>query len=270
MEALAGKGPFTVFAPSNAAFDAMPNEVRQHLLDPANVKDLIDVLKMHVLACEGVIGDPASRRCFNNGTLGGRNVWLKAGSPTAQVSWDHGFWGPTPTKTKANVTLANQFAVNGVMHVVDQVFLSSDILGHLCRPYNFSEPINQSKCYAHFCSVCPGLDGKEICYNSNTHSCCATYLDMPSTCHRGTHACAGGSHHAECCDLSVSKPCFATYRGSCIPKDATCCGGQGELSCKKDTTCCGLDYHHCCSDATQVCYTEPSNLESCSNKSVVV
>ena len=46
--ALSGPGPFTVFAPSNLAFDALPPGVLQHLLDPRNVKELTDLLLYHV------------------------------------------------------------------------------------------------------------------------------------------------------------------------------------------------------------------------------
>ncbi|MDY7015766.1 MAG: fasciclin domain-containing protein [Cyanobacteriota bacterium] len=48
-DALAGDGPFTVFAPSNAAFDALPDEALDFLLEPENRDLLADVLKYHVV-----------------------------------------------------------------------------------------------------------------------------------------------------------------------------------------------------------------------------
>merc|ERR1711965_163905 len=48
--ALAGAGPFTVFAPSNAAFAKLPTATLNHLLDPANLAELQAVLKYHVVS----------------------------------------------------------------------------------------------------------------------------------------------------------------------------------------------------------------------------
>ena len=49
-DALSGKGPFTVFAPSNEAFAKLPKSVLDRLLDPKNIKELQDVLEYHVIA----------------------------------------------------------------------------------------------------------------------------------------------------------------------------------------------------------------------------
>ena len=49
-DALSGKGPFTVFAPSNEAFAKLPKSVLDRLLDPKNIKGLQDVLEYHVIA----------------------------------------------------------------------------------------------------------------------------------------------------------------------------------------------------------------------------
>merc|ERR1711981_1113404 len=49
-DALSGKGPFTVFAPSNEAFAKLPKSVLDHLLDPKNIKELQDLLEYHVIA----------------------------------------------------------------------------------------------------------------------------------------------------------------------------------------------------------------------------
>merc|ERR1711934_315195 len=49
-DALSGKGPFTVFAPSNEAFAKLPKSVLDRLLDPNNIKELQDVLEYHVIA----------------------------------------------------------------------------------------------------------------------------------------------------------------------------------------------------------------------------
>merc|ERR1711934_914283 len=49
-DALSGKGPFTVFAPSNEAFSKLPKSVLERLLDPKNIKELQDLLEYHVIA----------------------------------------------------------------------------------------------------------------------------------------------------------------------------------------------------------------------------
>ena len=49
-DALSGKGPFTVFAPSNEAFAKLPKSILDRLLDPKNIKELQDVLEYHVIA----------------------------------------------------------------------------------------------------------------------------------------------------------------------------------------------------------------------------
>merc|ERR1711937_470173 len=49
VDALEGKGPFTVFAPTNEAFAKIPAEELKKLLDPANIKELDDILEYHVV-----------------------------------------------------------------------------------------------------------------------------------------------------------------------------------------------------------------------------
>merc|ERR1712151_63972 len=48
--ALEGKGPFTVFAPTNEAFDKIPTDELKKLLDPKNIKELDAILEYHVVA----------------------------------------------------------------------------------------------------------------------------------------------------------------------------------------------------------------------------
>merc|ERR1712160_38354 len=50
VDTLSGKGPFTVFAPTNEAFAKLPAATLAHLLDPANVKELDAILTYHVVA----------------------------------------------------------------------------------------------------------------------------------------------------------------------------------------------------------------------------
>lgn len=52
--ALQGKGPFTVFAPSNAAFAKLPQTALQRLLEPQNIEELTSILKYHVFSGSAV------------------------------------------------------------------------------------------------------------------------------------------------------------------------------------------------------------------------
>merc|ERR1712238_291027 len=105
---LSGAGPFTVFAPTNEAFAALPDGVLTALLKPANIADLVKVLEYHVVSSEVLKID------LKNGqevkTLEGQNVSITiAGSNVAINS--------------AKVTEPNVLAVNGVVHVIDAVLL---------------------------------------------------------------------------------------------------------------------------------------------------
>jgi len=107
VEVLKGEGPFTVFAPTNDAFAALPNGVLENLLDPANQLQLSNILKYHVVSGKVMSTD------------------LSDGMTVATV------YGPDITITTtegvkvngANVVAADIEASNGVVHVIDAVIL---------------------------------------------------------------------------------------------------------------------------------------------------
>ena len=110
VKTLEGAGPFTVFAPTDAAFAALPKGVLDNLLQPANKASLDDVLTYHVL------GDEVHANKFLDGemlrTLEGKYV-------TARVA------GSTIFINSAKVTTADVQASNGVIHIIDAVLLPS-------------------------------------------------------------------------------------------------------------------------------------------------
>ncbi len=106
-ETLSGTGPFTVFAPTDKAFAALPQGTLEKLLLPANKEALQKVLTYHVIpsAVESTAIKPGSVK-----TVEGGNVSLKVTSGKVTVN-------------KANVIQADVKASNGVIHVIDKVLL---------------------------------------------------------------------------------------------------------------------------------------------------
>merc|ERR1712139_736908 len=105
---LSGKGPFTVFAPTNEAFAKLDKALLAALLEPKNVKKLTEVLTYHVYAGEAKSTD------LKNGeevkTLEGESV---------KVTID----GSSVKLNNADVTTANVLTTNGVVHIIDQVLV---------------------------------------------------------------------------------------------------------------------------------------------------
>jgi uncharacterized surface protein with fasciclin (FAS1) repeats/alpha-tubulin suppressor-like RCC1 family protein len=107
VETIAGEGPFTVFAPTNEAFSALPEGTVDSLLLPENTEQLQDILKYHVVA------ESAPSSSLESGDI----ETLNGDSVTVTVS-DAGI-----TVNDANVITADIMASNGVIHVIDKVLL---------------------------------------------------------------------------------------------------------------------------------------------------
>src|SRR5215203_496627 len=117
---LKGTGPFTVFAPTNAAFDALPAGTVDTLLKPENKAALTKVLTYHVVA--GKMDSAALIKAIDAGggkaTLtevsGGALRATRSGSMIMLSDESGGM---------AHVTIADVVQSNGVIHVVDKVLL---------------------------------------------------------------------------------------------------------------------------------------------------
>lgn len=107
VETLSAKGPFTVFAPTNEAFAALPEGTLEMLLKPENKDKLIAVLTYHVVS--GKVMSTDLEEGMKAATVQGEevNVSLKDGASI----------------NGAKVSKANIKASNGVVHVIDQVIL---------------------------------------------------------------------------------------------------------------------------------------------------
>ena len=121
VKTLSGRGPFTVFAPTNEAFAALPAGTVDTLLMPKNKAMLAGILTYHVVAGRLSAADLAAKA----GKMGGK-VELKtvAGGTITIESDGKGGWEVVDAKGgKAEITIADVFQSNGVIHVIDKVLL---------------------------------------------------------------------------------------------------------------------------------------------------
>ena len=109
-DALSGEGPLTVFAPTNAAFEALPAGLLEKLLLPENKEVLTKILTYHVVAAEVMAADVSAG-----------DVTTLEGS-TFAVTTEGGVKVNT-----ANVTATDVPASNGVIHVIDAVLVPASI-----------------------------------------------------------------------------------------------------------------------------------------------
>jgi len=107
VETLKGKGPFTIFAPSNSAFAALPAGTVESLLKPENKETLIKVLTYHVVPARVEANDLNSGKVA---TVQGSNIAVDLSTNAVKIN-------------DAVVTSANKRAVNGVIHIIDRVLL---------------------------------------------------------------------------------------------------------------------------------------------------
>lgn len=120
VETLEGPGPFTVFAPTNEAFEKLPAGTVDNLLKPENAAQLKKILTYHVVA-----GRLTSKDLMRQIKAGGGKATLttvEGGTLTATKSGDHIVLTDEKGGT-ATVTIANVFQSNGVIHVIDAVLL---------------------------------------------------------------------------------------------------------------------------------------------------
>lgn len=120
VDTLQGPGPFTVFAPVNAAFDALPAGAVDNLLKPENKAALTKVLTCHVvgasamsMAIKGMINDDGGKHPVK--TLGGCVLQASYSGNKIMLTDENG--------RVATVTVADVKQSNGVIHVIDTVML---------------------------------------------------------------------------------------------------------------------------------------------------
>lgn len=121
-ETLSGEGPFTVFAPTDDAFAALPDGTVAALLEPENRDRLIQILTCHVVAAEafssaigGMIADDGGAHPIE--TVGGCVFTARMSGGDIMIEDEQG--------RMATVTIADVDQSNGVIHVIDTVLLPS-------------------------------------------------------------------------------------------------------------------------------------------------
>jgi uncharacterized surface protein with fasciclin (FAS1) repeats len=120
VETLQGNGPFTVFAPTNAAFEKLPMGTVETLLKPENKKMLQGILTYHVVAGKMNSNDIAKAIKMGNGKAMLNTV--SGGTLTASMK-DKKLYITDEKGGMSQVTIANVNQSNGVIHVIDSVLL---------------------------------------------------------------------------------------------------------------------------------------------------
>lgn len=108
VETLSGPGPFTVFAPPNSAFDALPAGTVATLVRPENKAQLTSILTYHVVPGRLSAADLRDGQVLT--TVNGQTLTVRK-------------TGSTVTVGGATVTQANVYATNGVAHIIDRVLM---------------------------------------------------------------------------------------------------------------------------------------------------
>lgn len=108
VDVLAGDGPYTVFAPTNEAFAALPPGTVENLLKPENKDQLIAVLTYHVVP--GAVYAADVSKLDSTTTVQGNSIAIAANMGTVKVD-------------NAQVVATDIEASNGVIHVIDAVIL---------------------------------------------------------------------------------------------------------------------------------------------------
>lgn len=108
VETLSGEGPFTVFAPTNAAFEALPEGTLESLLKPENRDQLVQILTYHVVAGEVMSTDLSDGMMAE--TVEGSQITISIADGAVSIN-------------NASVVAADVDASNGVVHVIDSVIM---------------------------------------------------------------------------------------------------------------------------------------------------
>lgn len=121
VDTLSGPGPFTVFAPTNAAFDDLPEGTVATLLKPENKATLTKILTYHVVPGRLTAADLAAKAEIMGGKA---QLTTVAGAKLTVSQSPSGGWMLTDTKGgTANIAIADVMQSNGVIHEIDAIVM---------------------------------------------------------------------------------------------------------------------------------------------------
>jgi uncharacterized surface protein with fasciclin (FAS1) repeats len=122
VDTLNGAGPFTLFAPTNAAFARLPAGTVEALLKPENKDQLTAILTYHAIAGQRL----TAANLLNAAVQGGGTAevaTVQGGAITGRAEGPNAVFLVDGQGNRANVTQADVVGANGVIHVVDTVLL---------------------------------------------------------------------------------------------------------------------------------------------------
>jgi len=120
VDTLSGKGPFTVFAPTNEAFAKLPAGTVENLVKPENKATLDKILTYHGVPCRISAQQIAAMAAKHGGTATLKTV---EGEPLMFKKAGGGWWVIDSKGGKARITIPNVMQSNGVIHVIDAVLM---------------------------------------------------------------------------------------------------------------------------------------------------
>ena len=120
VDALSSEGPFTVFAPTNDAFNNLPDGTLESLLLPENIETLQSILTYHVVAGKFMAEDVVNAINDNGGQL---TVTTLQGNDLTLKRWEGNVYVKDATGNKAKVIITDVETTNGVIHAINNVVL---------------------------------------------------------------------------------------------------------------------------------------------------
>ena len=120
VSALQGKGPFTVFAPTNAAFGKIDKNTLSTLLKPENKKALANILTYHVVPSKLMASDVVAALKKNKGRVEVKGL---NGQVLTVMSKDGKIWIKDQKNNYSEIVATDVKASNGVIHVIDTVVM---------------------------------------------------------------------------------------------------------------------------------------------------
>lgn len=120
VSALQGDGPFTVFAPNNAAFGKIDEATLGNLLKPENKKALANILTYHVVPSKLMASDVVAALKKNDGTVEVKGL---NGQVLTVVSKDSKIWIKDQKGNYSEIIATDVKADNGVIHVINTVIM---------------------------------------------------------------------------------------------------------------------------------------------------